>query len=114
MALFTNLIEGLGKIHGVEIYGIKDGKNGRVPTVAFSLNGKDSQDVVNYLMEKKGLQLRAGHFYAREAGIHYGLVNVDYRPINGGFIRASISPYHREKDVEKLVNAVESYSRKSQ
>lgn len=72
--------------------------NHRTPTEFFSVDGKDSQEVSEYLAST-GVFAPAGSFYAIEAADHLGLGE-------RGAIRAGLAPYSTQEDVDRLVSGI--------
>lgn len=107
--LFSKLLKDLKSIPEIKVYGIKDSEaEDRVPTVCFTVQGRSSNKAVKYL-SSKAIDLRSGHFYAIKLADSLDMIEHDYTPVNGGFIRATIGPYHDEKDINKLVREIKSY-----
>ncbi len=72
----------------------------RVPTVAFTVDGLASRELVERLDERR-LALRFGHFYALRATRALGL------PDDDGVVRASLVHYNTEAEVGRLLAALE-------
>ncbi|WP_377645178.1 cysteine desulfurase-like protein [Oryzobacter terrae] len=70
----------------------------RTPTLLFSVDGRDPQDVRAALAEQ-GVNAPAGNFYAVECSRHLGLGDA-------GAVRVGLAPYTSEDDVDRLVSAL--------
>ena len=70
----------------------------RTPTLLFTVEGRDVQDVRTALAER-GVNAPAGHFYAWECSHHLGLGAA-------GGVRVGLAPYTSADDVERLVGGV--------
>jgi cysteine desulfurase family protein (TIGR01976 family) len=71
----------------------------RTPTLLFTLEGHDPQDV-RFALAQRGVNAPAGHFYAWECSHHLGLGAV-------GGVRAGLAPYTNADDIERLARGVE-------
>ncbi len=78
---------------------IGDADADRVPTVAFTAEGRSSRSVVEAL-EKRRLALRFGHFYAKRAVDRFAL------PSDDGIVRASLVHYNSDAEVDRLLEAL--------
>ena len=70
----------------------------RTPTLLFSVDGRDPQEVRAALAEH-GVNAPAGNFYALECSRHLGLGDT-------GAVRVGLAPYTSEDDVDRLVTAL--------
>jgi cysteine desulfurase family protein (TIGR01976 family) len=93
--LFDRLLEGLTGIDGVTVHGRPAS---RTPTALFSLTGRSSQEVYQRLAAR-GVNAPAGSFYAIEAARWAGLGDA-------GAVRAGLSPYNDDEDVDRLLAGV--------
>jgi selenocysteine lyase/cysteine desulfurase len=95
--LTRHLIAGLQAIKGVTIHGKKDG---RVPTVALSIRGKNPADVARALASHR-INVWHGHNYGWEPVKRLGLLEA------GGVLRVSLAQYNTREEIdyflEKLV-----------
>ncbi|MFO7533575.1 MAG: cysteine desulfurase-like protein [Candidatus Limnocylindrales bacterium] len=100
--LSRKLLERLGAVPGVRIYGISDPAqiSQRCPTLAFTLAGHHPGDVSRFLAGR-GIYLRDGHHYAWE--LHRAL-GLDER---GGSLRVSLVHYSTADEIERLGTALE-------
>jgi cysteine desulfurase family protein (TIGR01976 family) len=97
--LFAKLWNGLSAIEGVRVYGSPpDAK--RTPTIAFTVEGKNSRDVAGQLADA-GVFVSHGDFYATTVVERLGLAD-------GGLVRAGCAIYTSESEVTQLLEAVES------
>lgn len=71
----------------------------KTPTIAFRVDGWHSADVCRELAEKYAIHIEYGHFYA-ESLIKRLNVSTD------GVIRAGISPYNTEEEIDRLVTGI--------
>jgi cysteine desulfurase family protein (TIGR01976 family) len=96
--LFTRLWDGLADIDGVSLYGPPPG-GPRAPTLSFTVEGFPARDVSARLADGVGAFLSHGDFYAATVVDRLGL-----RP--HGMVRAGISLYTTEEEVDRLVQGV--------
>jgi cysteine desulfurase family protein (TIGR01976 family) len=97
-ALCGRLLDGLGSIAGVRLWG-PTGVDGRVPTVAFTVEGTTPADVARGLAAER-IAVWDGHNYAIEVVGQLGLAD------SGGVVRAGIVRYTEPAEVDRLVDAV--------
>lgn len=102
-ALFPRLWDGLGAIAGVTRYGVQ-GYEGRTPTAAFRVRGVAPDDVCRHLANAR-IAAWSGHNYALEAVRQLGLVDT------GGVVRAGLSAYVTDDDVDRLLAVIERIAR---
>lgn len=74
--------------------------NTRVPTIAFTVEGRDASEIPAAL-DKEKLAVRYGHFYAHRAVEALGLHQ------RGGVVRASLLHYNEPQEVERLIEALD-------
>lgn len=96
--LFEPLLRGLQETAGVTVWGVQ-GLEGRTPTAAFTVAGHTTEAVARALAAEK-IAVWDGHAYAVEVVGQLGLEDV------GGVVRAGISRYLDETDVERLLAVV--------
>lgn len=72
----------------------------RVPTIAFTVQGRRSSEIAP-LLDKRHLAVRWGHFYAHRAIESLGLAERD------GIVRVSMLHYNTGEEVERLVSALD-------
>ncbi|MEY2523509.1 MAG: hypothetical protein QOJ66_2074 [Ilumatobacteraceae bacterium] len=96
--LFSALLEGLQSIRGVKVWGSQT-LDGRVPTAAFTIDGVHPADASKAL-GARNIAVWDGHNYAVEVVGQLGLAE------SGGVIRAGISRYVEQPDVDRLLAAV--------
>jgi selenocysteine lyase/cysteine desulfurase len=96
--LFRRLWEGLDGIGGVTLYGPPPGER-RAPTLSFTVDGLPTREVSARLADEHGAFLSHGHFYAETVVDRLGL-----RP--NGVVRAGISLYTTEEEVDRLAEGV--------
>lgn len=97
---FARLLEGLQGNDRVRIYG-PTGMDDRVPTVAFTVQGTTPEQVAQHLASQQ-VAVWDGHYYAVEAMGALGLLE------SGGAVRAGVSIYTNDEDVDRLLSAVTS------
>ena len=95
--LLRRLWEGLRAIPGVELYGLPPGGE-RVPTVSFTLAGRDAADVATALAAR-GIFVSHGDFYASTVVRVLGHER-------DGLVRAGCAVYTSADEVERLVEGV--------
>lgn len=86
---------GIRDLPGVRVY---SNAGSRTPTVLFSLDGHDSQDVRAHLATL-GVNAPAGNFYALECSRHLGLGD-------GGAVRVGLAPYTSDDDIDRLLSGL--------
>ncbi len=101
--LASMLYSGLEKNKGVKVFGPSFDEPLRAPTISFTIDGITSADACKKL-GVKGLCLWDGHFYAIRAVEVLGLLE------KGGLIRAGISIYNNEQEIERLIEEVKVIS----
>lgn len=94
----TALLEGLAAIPGVRVHGSPTMAQ-RVPTVAFTVNGRRPDEVASALAADR-IAVWAGHSYAVEAVGQLGLA------ASGGVVRAGVVRYVDLDDAARLLDAV--------
>ncbi len=104
--LFSRLLEGLTKIKGMRLYGIADPARlaERTPTACFNLEGRTPAEVAERL-GAEGIQVWDGDYYAWEAMRFLGLGE------SGGAVRAGLSLYNTDEEVERFLQALERIAR---
>ncbi|MGB5953051.1 MAG: cysteine desulfurase-like protein [Ornithinimicrobium sp.] len=95
MSLLIRLEEGLADIPGMRLY---SRAAHRTPTTYFSVDGVDSVQVSQRLVEAN-INAPASHFYALQASYRLGLGAA-------GAVRAGIAPYNTAAEVDALVEVV--------
>jgi len=100
--LSKQLIERLGGVRGVRIYGITDPArtSERCPTIAFTLDDHHPREVSAYL-GRCGIYVRDGHHYAWETTRALGLAE------SGGTVRVSLAHYSTAGEIERLGAALD-------
>lgn len=89
----------VASIPGVTVWGPPFGEERRAPTVSITFEGKSAREVTEELASR-GIAAWDGDFYARRAVEVLGLSG------RGGLVRAGMAMYTRERDVDRLVEAV--------
>lgn len=85
----------LRDLPGVQVY---SNAQRRTPTLLFTVDGWDSQQVRGALTER-GINAPAGSFYAIECSRHLGLGDA-------GGVRVGLAPYTSEDDIVRLLDAL--------
>lgn len=98
-AVFAPLLAGLLAMGGVRVHGSTT-IAGRTPTVAFTVDGRTPDEVATGLAAEH-VATWAGHSYAVEVVDQLGLSG------SGGVVRAGVSVYVTDDDVQRLLRAVE-------
>ena len=96
--VFRRLIEGLLAMPQVTVWGPHDLAE-RAPTLAFTVAGHTPDDVARALAAER-VAVWSGHYYAVEVMASLGL------DATGGAVRAGISCYTSDDDVDRLLAAV--------
>ena len=87
---------GIRALPGVRVF---SNAASRTPTLLFTLDGHDDQDVRRALAER-GVNAPAGSFYALECSRHLGLGD-------NGAIRVGLAPYTDDEDVDRLLTGLQ-------
>jgi len=99
-AVLTRILwEGLSAIDGVQLYGPPPGSP-RTPTIAFTVEGKNSRDVARRLADR-GVFCSHGDFYAMTVVERLGLADQ-------GLVRAGCACYTTSDEILRLVEGVVS------
>jgi selenocysteine lyase/cysteine desulfurase len=98
--LSRKLLDGLNRIGGVRLYGVRDPNELelRVPTFGFTLEGKENLEVARRLGER-GIFVWAGHHYALTLMDRLGLGEQ-------GVVRVGAVHYNTDEEVERLLVAI--------
>jgi selenocysteine lyase/cysteine desulfurase len=96
--MFTLLLDGLLAMPNVRVLGPHDTAD-RAPTLAFLVDGHTPNEVARALAARE-VAVWDGNYYAVEVMDSYGL------DIDSGAVRAGVSAYTDESDVERLLAAV--------
>jgi cysteine desulfurase family protein (TIGR01976 family) len=97
-ALGERLIEGLGRVPGLRLYG-PPGMAGRVPTFGFTMEDHAPRDIAAFLAER-GIFVWSGSFYAIEPVERLGLTGA------GGLVRVGLCHYNSAEEVDLLIEAL--------
>lgn len=97
--VFSPLLDGLQALTGVHVWG-PQGRDGRTPTIAFTVHGWTPEQVARELATEK-IATWAGHSYAVEVTDQLGLAE------RGGVVRAGVVCYLDDDDVTSLLDVVE-------
>ncbi len=97
--LLRRLWEGLAGVRGVRLYGPPPAED-RAPTLSFTVAGVMPREVSSRLADEAGAFLSHGNFYAATAVKRLGLGP-------DGLVRAGISIYTSQEEVDRLVEGVE-------
>jgi cysteine desulfurase family protein (TIGR01976 family) len=97
-AVFGQLLDGIRSIRGARVHGI-DGLAGRVPTLAFTVDGFTAEHVAHHLAGDR-VAVWAGHSYAVEVVDQLGLTD------SGGVVRAGVVRYIDESDVNRMLESL--------
>ncbi|MDB5931546.1 MAG: cysteine desulfurase-like protein, partial [Polaromonas sp.] len=82
---------------GVRIIGLPTAQDGgRVPTISFMVEGRQSESVVRHL-DQFNIGIRFGDFYAKRLIEALGLDS------QGGVVRVSIAHYNTLAEIDKLI-----------
>jgi cysteine desulfurase family protein (TIGR01976 family) len=100
--LAMHLIDGLQQLPGVTIQGITDAAamERRVPTVAFTVDGKDP-DAIAAALGRENIFVWSGHNYAVETARHLGIYD------SGGAVRIGPVHYNSMGEIDHLLSALD-------
>jgi len=112
--LIKRAIEGLRRIHGVQLYGDNDYTDDRVGIVVFNMCGIPSEDMADYLAGKHGIAVRHGAFCSHPY-VRRLTKEAEQRGCAPpkGMVRASFGIYNNEADVDALITAVSELGNES-
>jgi cysteine desulfurase family protein (TIGR01976 family) len=96
--LLRRLLDGLGAIAGVRIYG-PPATAPRTPTVAFTVEGRTPDEVADALADE-AVFVSTGDFYATTVVARYDLTS------RGGLVRAGCAAYTTADEVDRLLEGV--------
>lgn len=99
--LVQTMMESLAALDGVELYGPRPGRD-RLGLLSFNIKGANPYDVASWLDEQYGIMVRAGLHCAPCA--HRVLGTIDT-----GCLRAGVGIFNNQQDIDKMVEAVESF-----
>ncbi|HEY1013209.1 MAG TPA: cysteine desulfurase-like protein [Herpetosiphonaceae bacterium] len=101
--LTAHLLAGLRALPGARIYGIADPArlDERVPTVAFTLEGRHPRAVAEYL-GGHGIAVWDGHYYALDLVESLGLLPA------GGMVRVGLAHYNTRAEIDRLLQVLEA------
>ncbi len=107
MELSRALIDTLGTIPGLTIWGITDSKelDRRVPTVSFTMQGRHPREVADKLGEA-GIYVWDGNYYALAVTERLGLED------RGGMVRVGLVHYNTVEEIARLGEVLEEIARK--
>ncbi len=103
LKLANRLLDGLGEIDGVEVYGPKNPKQ-RVGLATFNIDGMNPHDVALTLDQEYGVATRSGHHCALP-------LMKELFKLNEGNVRASTYLYNTVEEIDHLISAVEELAR---
>jgi selenocysteine lyase/cysteine desulfurase len=103
VSLAQRLLDGLGAIPGVRVYG-PAAASARTPTVAFTVGERHPDDVADALADD-GVFVSTGDFYATSVVQRYGLAS------RGGLVRAGCAVYTTADEVDRLLAGVARVAR---
>ena len=103
VTLVQRLLEGLGVIPGVRVFG-PAAATARTPTVAFTL-GERHPDAVADALAEEAVFVSTGDFYATSVVRRYGLAS------RGGLVRAGCAAYTTADEVDRLLAGVARLAR---
>lgn len=105
--LFRVMLERVLAIPNLTVYGITDpdALDQRCPTLAFTIAGKTPPDIAAALGEQ-GIFVWDGNYYALAVTEHLGL------EASGGMVRAGLTHYNTESEIDRFVSALEEVCNK--
>ena len=96
------LLSYLRKRNDCTVIGIRDGNNPRrVPTIAFTIDGKDPEKIC-LEMDKHKIAVRFGDFHARRLSDSLDITK------DNGAVRISMTHYNTVEEIDKLIKALDS------
>jgi cysteine desulfurase family protein (TIGR01976 family) len=98
LQLTAYLVEELGRIEGIRIYGPPKG-HPRTSTVSFTVDRLTARTVSQYL-DSRGLLVWDGDFFATRLVERLGAAE------RGGLVRVGIAPYNSKEEIDRLIDAM--------
>ena len=100
--LCRHLIDGLGQMRGLRMYGVTDPARSdwRVPTVSFTLEGVPPHEIARRLGQE-GIYVWDGNFYALAVTERLGLEG------RGGLVRVGLVHYSTTAEIDRLLEALQ-------
>lgn len=95
-AMRDYLLDELGKIDGLRIYGLPRDPERKIPLFSFSVEGAFPADLAQ-ILDKAGIAVRSGHVCAEPLLHRYGQTSI---------LRASLAPYNTLAECEAFVAAL--------
>jgi cysteine desulfurase/selenocysteine lyase len=95
-AMRDYLLDELGKIDGLRIYGLPRDPGRKIPLFSFSVEGAFPADLAQ-ILDKAGIAVRSGHVCAEPLLHRYGQTSI---------LRASLAPYNTLAECEAFVAAL--------
>lgn len=102
MALTARLLEGLGSVRGVRLYGLT-GTEGRTPVVLFNLDGVAARDLAAGLDAEEDIAVRGGVHCAP-------LVHETLGTAPRGAVRASPGPTTTAAQIDRFIGVIDRYA----
>ncbi|RMH24914.1 MAG: aminotransferase class V-fold PLP-dependent enzyme [Planctomycetota bacterium] len=102
MALTARLLDGLGSIRGITLYGL-EGTDGRTPVVLFNLDGVAARDLAAGLDAEEDIAVRGGVHCAP-------LVHETIGTAPKGAVRASPGPTTRTDEIDRFIGVIDRYA----
>lgn len=102
MGLTRRLLDGLGSIRGVTLYGL-DGTEGRMPVVLFNMDGVAARDLAAGLDAEEDIAVRGGVHCAP-------LVHESIGTAPLGAVRASPGPTTTAEEIDRFVGVIDRYA----
>ncbi|HET8551298.1 MAG TPA: cysteine desulfurase-like protein [Gammaproteobacteria bacterium] len=99
-ALAARLLDYLNRKPNVTVVGDRQARDGRLPTISFTVAGRDSSTIPPQL-DPHRVAVRYGHFYAKRLIDHLGLA-----PQNG-VVRVSMAHYNTHDEVNRLIECLD-------
>lgn len=91
------LLDALGKIEGLKIYGVPRGTFTKIPLFSFSVQGVHHEDLA-LILDKMGIAVRSGQMCAEPLMDRFGVT---------GMLRASFAPYNTLEEAEYFVKCLQ-------
>jgi cysteine desulfurase / selenocysteine lyase len=103
MDLTRRLLDGLGSVRGLKLYGLS-GTAGRMPVVLFNMHGVAARDLAAGLDAEEDIAVRGGVHCAP-------LVHETIGTAPNGAVRASPGPTTTVEEIERFVGVIDRYAR---
>ena len=97
--LANKIRENFSKLSKIRLYHAPENVR-KTPTIAFTVEGMSPRDVCKWVVDKYSIFIASGDFYASTLADKLDINK------NGGWVRAGLSPYNSEEEVDNFIEAI--------